>query len=195
MRALERALPLAIACLLISLQSAHATVWTLEQGSQLRFTFLQQGTPVGGRFDRFTADITFDPKNLRKSLFEVEIDTSSIDTGHKDRDTLLRSSNFFDVDRWPTARFVSGPLRHKSGNAYETNGQLTIRDATKNVLLPFSLVIGDDPADPKRQRAVAKGELTISRLDYGVGQGDWASTKTVGDKVVIDFEIRASRLR
>jgi polyisoprenoid-binding protein YceI len=195
MRALQRALPLALVCLLMSLQSALAQVWTLEDGSQIRFTFLQQGSPVEGRFDRFTADITFDPDNLGKSLVEVEIDTTSIDTGHKDRDTLLRSSAFFDVQRWPMAHFASGRITHRGGNAYETKGQLTIRDVTKNVLLPFTLVIGDDPGAPNRLRALAKGELTISRLDYGVGQGDWASTKTVGEKVVIDFEIQASRLR
>jgi len=195
MRALQRALPLALACLLMSFQSALAQVWTVLDGSQVRFTALQQGSPVEGRFDRFTADITFDPENLGKSLVQVEIDTTSIDTGHKDRDKLLRSSAFFDVQRWPTARFTSGRIRHRGGDAYETRGQLTIRDVTKNVLLPFTVVIGDDPGAPDRLRALAKGELTISRLDYGVGQGDWASTKTVGDKVVIDFDIRASRPR
>ena len=66
---------------------------------------------------------------------------------------------------------------------------------TKDVLLPFTLAIGDDPGTPGRLLATAKGELTISRLAYGVGQGEWASTKTVGDQVVIAFEIRASRPR
>jgi polyisoprenoid-binding protein YceI len=195
MRALRTALPLAIVCLLIGIQSAFSQVWKVEGGSQLRFTFLQQGSPVEGRFGKFTADISFDPDHLSKSLFEVEIDTSSIDTGHKDRDTLLRSSNFFYVEMWPMAQFASGPIRHKGGNAYETDGRLTIRGVTKNVLLPFSLVIGEQSGTPGRERAVAKGELTISRLDYGIGQGEWASTKTVGDQVVIAFEIRASRKR
>jgi polyisoprenoid-binding protein YceI len=195
MRAPRTALPLAIVCLLISVQSAFSQVWKVEDGSQLRFTFLQQGSPVGGRFGKFTANITFDPDNLSKSRLEVEIDTSSIDTGHKDRDTLLRSSNFFYVERWPMARFVSGQIRRKGGNAYETDGHLTIRGVTKGVLLPFSLVISNQPGTPDRERAVAKGELTISRLDYGIGQGEWASTKTVGDQVVIAFEIRASRKR
>jgi polyisoprenoid-binding protein YceI len=195
MRALRTALPLTIICLLISVQSALGQVWKVEDGSQLRFTFLQQGSPVEGRFGKFTADITFDPDHLAKSLLKVEIDTSSIDTGHKDRDTLLRSSNFFYVEMWPTARFVSGPIRHKGGNAYETDGRLTIRGVTKNVLLPFSLVISNQSGTRDRERAVATGKLTISRLDYGIGQGEWASTKTVADQVVIAFEIRASRKR
>ena len=54
---------------------------------------------------------------------------------------------------------------------------------------------GATPDDPGLLRADAAGELTISRLDYGVGQGDWASTKTVGEEVVIRIEIRATRPR
>ncbi len=195
MRALQRSLPLALAFLLLGLQNAFAQVWTVEDGSQIRFTALQQGSPVEGRFDRFTADITFDPKDLAKSLVEVEIDASSITTGHKDRDTALRSSAFFDVQRWPMARFRTIELSHGQGNAYQAKGELTIRDVTRAVVLPFTLSIGADPGKPDRLLAEAKGELTISRLDYGVGQGDWASTKTVGEPVVIDIEIRASRPR
>jgi len=195
MHALRKALPLALGCLVLSFQSALAQVWKVEDDSQIRFTALQQGSPVQGRFDRFAAKITFDPDALARSLVEVEIDTASIDTGHKDRDTALRSSFFFDVQHWPTARFTSGAFSHLRGDAYEAQGQLTIRDVTKAVVLPFALTIGDDPSAPGRLLATAKGELTISRLDYGVGQGEWASTKTVGEPVVIDIEIRASRPR
>jgi len=60
-------------------------------------------------------------------------------------------------------------------------------------LLPFELTIGADPAAAGGRLATAAGELRISRLDYGVGQGEWASTKTVGEEVVIRIEIRATR--
>ena len=123
MRALQRSLPLALAGLLLSLQSALAQAWTVEDGSQVRFTALQQGSPVEGGFDRFTADITFYPKDLGKSLVDVQIDTTSIDTGHKDRDTTLRSSAFFDVQRWPMARFRTLQLSHRKGDAYEATGR------------------------------------------------------------------------
>jgi polyisoprenoid-binding protein YceI len=195
MRAFRRALPLAFACLLLSLDSALAQVWTVLDGSQIRFTFLQQGSPTEGRFRDFTANITFYPDQLTKSLVDVRIDTGSIDTGHKDRDTLLRSAAFFDVDHWPTAHFESHRLSHLKGETYEATGELTIRGVTKPVVLPFTVTIGDQPGAADRLLAVAKGELTISRLDYGIGQGEWAATKTVGDPVVMKFDLRASRLR
>jgi len=86
-------------------------------------------------------------------------------------------------------------LAHESGDTYEAHGQLTIRDVTREVKLPFELSIGTDPDAADRLLASAKGDVTISRLDYGLGQGDWASTKTVGEEVVIKIEIRATRPR
>jgi polyisoprenoid-binding protein YceI len=175
--------------------SAGAASWTLEDGSAIRFEAYQQGAPVQGGFERFTADIVFDPDDLAGSRIEVEIDTASITTGHRDRDTALRSPGLFDVERWPTARFASARLEHLGGEAYQAQGDLTIRDVQKDVVLPFTLRIADHPSEPGLQQAAATGELTISRLDFGVGQGEWASTATVGEKVVIAIAIVAAAKR
>jgi polyisoprenoid-binding protein YceI len=172
--------------------SAGAASWTLEEGSAIRFEAYQQGAPVQGGFARFTADILLDPDDLAGSRIEVEIETASITTGHQDRDAALRSPNLFDAERWPTARFASVSLEHLGGEAYEARGQLTIRDMQKDVVLPFTLHITDHPDEPGRLRADATGELTISRLAFGVGQGEWASTTAVGEDVVIGIAIVAA---
>jgi polyisoprenoid-binding protein YceI len=175
--------------------SAGAASWTLEEGSAIRFEAYQQGAPVQGGFARFTADILLDPAALAGSSIEVEIETASITTGHQDRDAALRSLNLFDAERWPTARFASVSLEHLGGEAYEARGQLTIRDVQKDVVLPFTLHITDHPDEPGRLRAEARGEVTISRLDFGVGQGEWASTAAVGEDVVIRVAIVAAAQR
>ncbi len=195
MSAIRRCLLAGLAALWLIGDGALAKPWQVEDGSRIGFTALQQGAPVDGGFEHFTAAIDFDPKDLGHSRVDVKIDTGSIATGHKDRDTLLRSTAFFDVERWPTAHFTSAKLIHRSEDAYEAHGKLTIRDVTRDVVLPFELTIGDAPAAPGKLIAEAKGELTISRLDYGVGKGDWASTKTVGENVVIRIEIKAERPR
>jgi polyisoprenoid-binding protein YceI len=172
--------------------SAFGASWTLEDGSAIRFEAYQQGAPVQGGFERFTAAIVFDPDDLPGSRIEVEIETASIATGHQDRDTALRSSNLFDVERWPTARFVSTELEHLGGDAYQARGQLTIRDVQQSVILPFTLHIADHPDQPGLLRAEASGELVVSRLDYGVGQGEWASTAAVGEEVRVMIAIVAA---
>lgn len=185
---------LALALMLLA-ATAQADSWTPEDGSAIGFTATQQGRPVDGRFERFSADIDFDPDDLAHSRVDVVIDVASIATGHKDRDATLRSASFFDVERWPEARFASGDFVHQQGDRYEAHGQLTMRDVTRNVVLPFELTIGAHPDAGAALQAKANGELTIKRLDYGVGQGDFASTATVGDEVVIRIAIVARRPR
>lgn len=185
---------LLIAALLSGTRAAET--WTLEEEeSRIGFTAFQEGQPVEGSFEGFTAEIVFDQDDLAASRLEVVIDTASIQTGHKDRDTTLRGSSFFEVEQWPTARFVSDELVDAGGDTYEAHGQLTIRDVTNDATLPFELTIEDHPRDPDLLLAQAAGELTISRLEYGVGQGDFASTSTVGEDVVISIEIDATRPR
>jgi polyisoprenoid-binding protein YceI len=186
---------LGIALLPAMLGSAHAESWTIEAGSAIRFEAYQQGAPVQGRFERFSAEVLFDPDDLAGSRIEVEIEVASIATGHADRDTALRSPGLFDAGQWPTARFASTRLEHLGGDDYQARGRLSIRDVQKDVLLPFTLRIADHPRDPGLLRADARGELTISRLDYGVGQGEWASTAAVGAEVVITVEIVAAAAR
>jgi polyisoprenoid-binding protein YceI len=181
-----------LVCLLLAAPAQAAPTWTIEDGSAIRFTAYQEGAPVDGSFGDFTAEIVFDPNDLAASRVTVGIDTASVATGHKDRDTALRSSSFLDVARWPSAGFISERLSHEGGDRYEARGRLTIRDVTREVVLPFQLSLQQEG---ERRRADAQGELTISRLDYGVGQGEWASTGTVGEEVVIRLEIIASAPR
>ena len=171
-----------------------AEEWTvLPDQSRIGFVAYQSGQPVEGSFREFAAEIVFDPEDVDGSRVEVEIDTASITTGHGDRDATLRSSSLFDVERWPTARFVSDELVHNGGEVYEAHGELTIRDVTMEVVLPFELAVGEHPDQAGTLLAEAAGELTISRLEFGVGQGDFESTSTVGDEVVIRIEIEATR--
>lgn len=192
---LRRSLLLVPLALGVLIGTARAESWTLEDDSAVGFTATQQGRPVDGHFERFDADLDFDPDDLGSSRVDVVIDAASIATGHKDRDAALRSSSFFDVERWPEARFTSGEFVHQQGARYEAHGQLTMRDVTRDVVLPFELTIGAHPAAGDALQATAAGALTVKRLDYGVGQGDFASTGTVGDEVVIRIRVVARRPR
>ncbi|MGI9511179.1 MAG: YceI family protein [Geminicoccaceae bacterium] len=168
-------------------------LWTIEEDSALGFIARQQGSPVEGSFGAFDAKIAFDPDDLENSRLDVEIDVTSISTGHTDRDKTLNSPSFFDSATWPSAAFKSSRIAAKGEGQYEAAGTLTMRDVTKEVALPFSLTIEGDSDDPAGLRAEAKGELPILRLDYGIGQGEWTSTGTVADEVVITIDIKATK--
>jgi polyisoprenoid-binding protein YceI len=189
-------LPTLLLALATAVPAHAAETWTVQKDtSRIGFTAFQKEQPVEGSFAAFKAGIVFDEAELGASRVDVEIDAASIDTGHKDRDATLRGSSFFDVEQWSTARFESNELVHKGGNSYEAKGRLTMRDVTKDVTLPFELTIKDHPEEQGLLLAEANGEIAISRLEFGIGQGEFASTSTVADKVVIRIEIAATRPR
>ena len=68
---------------------------------------------------------------------------------------------------------------------------MTLRDVTREVMLPFTLEF--EKGQGGRIKARAKGELQILRLDYGVGQGIWQDVSVVFDEVAISIDILASR--
>ena len=71
----------------------------------------------------------------------------------------------------------------RAGAGWRADGELTIRGVTKPVPVMFTLAPGDGPA-------VMKGNASLNRLAFGLGQGEWASTEWVGDEVDVRFDLR-----
>ena len=174
--------------------AADAPAWTVDYGkSSIVFVGRQMGAPSQGKFKTFTAKVNFDPSALAASSVEVTIDTGSADAGNPDIDKELKRSNWFDVQRFPAARFVTTAIRSRGGNAYEAAAKLTLRDATQDVVLPITIDIAQDPADAAQLVARAKGEMSISRLAFGIGQNEWRDTNIVADAVTIRIDVLARR--
>jgi cytochrome b561/polyisoprenoid-binding protein YceI len=185
---LRRMLPFTSAALLLLVAGAGhaATSWHADpKASELTFQAQQAGAEFEGRFTRFTPEICFDPADLAGSQFKVEIDTRSADTRDRERDETLTGGDFFATQRWPTAHFETTAFAAKGGGKYEARGRLTIRDVTRDLVLPFSFTPAADG-----QHATLAGGTTIRRLDFGVGQGEWTDTTWVGNEVKIHFELK-----
>ncbi|WP_395711826.1 YceI family protein [Reyranella sp.] len=170
--------------------------WAIDpRASKLDFTASQVGAQVSGRLPTWTGTIMLDPAALAAARIDIRIEMSQVSTNNRDVDSLMKGPNFLDVLKFREARFVSTHITAKGGDRYEAQGKLTIRDMTRDVVLPFSLTIVDDPAQPGRVRATARGRLGLKRLDYGVGQNEWASTGQVSNEVTVDVTVVASRPR
>jgi polyisoprenoid-binding protein YceI len=168
--------------------------WTIDPKSSLSFSASQVGSIVSGRFPTWTGEIVLDPSSLATSRIDIKIDTRPVSTNNRDVDSLMKGPNFLDVQKFPEARFVSTAISG-SGERYQAQGKLTIRNVTRDVVLPFTLTIADDPGQPGRLRGTARGRLIIKRLDYGVGQNEWAATGQVADAVTIDLNVTAGRAK
>ena len=174
--------------------AAPDDVWAIDpRASTLAFTASQVGAFVNGRFPAWTGEIVLDPATLSAARIDIRIQTLAATTSSRDIDSLLKGANFLDVQRFPEARFIANSVVRAGGDRYEARGKLTIRDVTRDAVLPFTLTLTDDPSRPGTLRAAARGRLLIKRLDYGVGQGEWSATGQVADDVTIDVSVLASR--
>ncbi|OFX05053.1 MAG: hypothetical protein A3D94_19170 [Alphaproteobacteria bacterium RIFCSPHIGHO2_12_FULL_66_14] len=174
--------------------AAPQDAWTIDpRASSLTFTATQVGAFVNGRFPNWTGDIVLDPTAPDAARIDIRIQTPTATANNRDVDSLMKGANFLDVQKFPEARFITSSVVAAGGNRYEARGKLTIRDVTRDALLPFTLAIVDDPAQPGALRATARGRLIVKRLDYGVGQSEWAGTGQVADEVIIEVNVVASR--
>ncbi|HEX7012660.1 MAG TPA: YceI family protein [Steroidobacteraceae bacterium] len=161
-----------------------ATQWTLQPGeSQLTFVATQAGAKFEGRFEKFEADITFDPESLAGARFDVRVDLRSVNTQDSERDSIIKGPDLFDVDRWPTAHYVADSFTAKGGGKFTARGKLTLRDVTRVVPIEFTF-------ERANGGAWLKGSATLNRLDFGVGQGEWKDTESVGNEVAVRFSLR-----
>jgi polyisoprenoid-binding protein YceI len=149
---------------------------------------------VRGRFAKFGGKAAIDEHDFTRSSVEATIDAASIDTGIADRDTHLRSGDFFDVERFPALTFKSTGIEKLGDTRYRVTGDLTIRDATREVALDVEYGgIGKDPWGNVRAGFTAKASL--DRKDFGLGWNQVleAGGVLVGERVEIEIEIEAVR--
>lgn len=139
-----------------------------------------------GRFRDFTGTITYDPALPHKTMVEFVIQAASIDSRNEDRDKALRSTEFFDVGRFPTLSFRS-TVTVSPENGLLVTGNLTIRGVTRQVTVPVQ-VNGVTSVGTIGEIAGFESTFTIKRLDFGVARG-W---DILGNDVVITLQIGAS---
>lgn len=149
---------------------------------------------VGGQFRDFSGTIAFDPGNIDASSVEVAIKAASIDTAVADRDTHLKSDDFFATETYPDITFKSDRVVSTGENAFTVAGTLTIRGTSKNIELPVSyLGAAKDPWG--NEKLGFEASIRLNRKDFGL---TWnAALETggflVGDDVDVTLNVQASR--
>src|SRR5256885_14249027 len=99
-----------------------------------------------GRFTRWSGQLRFDAKNPSASSAEVIIDPASLDTADAQRDAHLRSADFFDVEKYPSASFRSTKVEDLGKGHYAVTGDLTVHGTTRPVTLDVTYEgSGKDP--------------------------------------------------
>ncbi len=160
---------------------ASAADYTQAAGSTQAVASRYDGERVTGRFDRFDTQVSFDPARPESGHLDVTIGLASATTGNADRDSTLKTADFFDVGKYAQARYTASGFRKLADGQYAADGTLELRGVRKPVTLTFSWTDGAQP--------VLAGKAVVRRLDFGVGSGDWADTGTIPDAVNISTRV------
>ena len=183
-------LPALLLVLVSPLALAQASAWTPDPAhSEVDFSILHLSlSNVRGRFGTVAGTIMLDQADLTRSSVNVTIDVSSVDSGESSRDSILKSSSFFYVDKYPKATFVSSSVQ-KTASGLTVTGNLTVRGVTKPVTLTVEGPNGPVTGMDQKLHAGFTAETTIDRRDFGIGTA--FPTAVVGDqvKLSIDLEI------
>jgi polyisoprenoid-binding protein YceI len=145
-------------------------------------------TKVRGRFTSFTGTVTI-AENPLDSKVEANVDLGSVTTGDEQRDTHLRSADFFDIDQHPTMTFTSTGIK-EAGDDYVMTGDLTVAGKTRSV--DFDLTFDGVQKDPwGGTRAGFTAETEVSRKDWELTWNVALETGgvLVGDKVKIELDV------
>jgi polyisoprenoid-binding protein YceI len=147
---------------------------------------------VRGTFTRWSGTVQAPGDDFAKAIVNVTIDASSIDTGVAQRDTHLKSADFFDVEQFPELRFVARRVQPRAGAELDVIGDLTIKGITREVVLRVEP--HGQAKDPwGNVRAAFTAKTSIDRKDFGLTWNQVLETGgvMVGDRVEIEAEIQA----
>ncbi|HWV09897.1 YceI family protein [Pseudomonas sp.] len=120
-----------------------------------------------GTFKDFDGSFSFDEKNPEASKVNVTLNTTSVDTNHAERDKHIRSGDFLNVSKHPTATFESTSVKSTGEGAADITGNLTLNGVTKPVVIAAKFVgQGDDPWGG--YRAGFEGTTTLKLKDFDI---------------------------
>jgi polyisoprenoid-binding protein YceI len=174
--------------------SMSAENWTLDTvHSSVNFWVRHlMVTKVHGRFAKWTGTLAFDEQAPASSRLEVEIDASSVDTKEPGRDAHLRSADFFDVEKFPTLKFVATKIEKTGDNEFKLDGDLTMHGATHPVSLDVEYN-GRAKHPQMGERAGFSARGSLNRKEWGLvwNQALDAGGLALSDKIEIVLEIEA----
>jgi len=147
--------------------------------SEIRFVSKAMGASVEGRFRRWKANVDFRPNDPGKSKANLEVELASVDLASEATEAETRHAAWFDTAKFPVATFASTAVRGLSADRYEIAGTLAMKGVTKDIVVPVTL------RKDAGGNAVAEGQFTLKRLDFKIGEGEWADTSAVANDVVV----------
>jgi polyisoprenoid-binding protein YceI len=166
--------------------------WNIDAAhSEINFTVRHMMiSNVRGRFEKFSGTVEFNEQNPEQSSVDVEIEAASVNTRDPQRDTHLRSPDFFNAEAYPYLHFKSKQIKVSDSNRGLVYGDLTIRNITKEVVLDVEYS-GEAKSPWGSISAGFSASTKINRKDWDLVWNVALETggMLVGDEIKISVEI------
>ena len=171
----------------VSIDQPTEYYWRMDPAaSRLEFHAVEEGRAFEGFFATFSTDIVLNPTDLSTASIVAVVDLGSVDAGNADRNATLPDKEWFWTKKFPEAVFRTQEIRLDGEDGYVAIGALTIKGREVPIKLPFSLSISGN-------HAVAEGQVTLNRMDFGVGTGGYKSDDWISHQVNVKLHIEADR--
>ena len=153
--------------------------------SEITFVSKQMGVPVEGRFKLWTAQIAFDPRKPEAGKIGFTIQAGSASFGAAETDAEVSKPAWFNIANFPHASFQSSAVKALGAGKFEVRGALVIKGVSHDVLVPVTVTQAGSAS-------TATGSFNIKRLDFRIGDGEWADTSMVANDVQVKFKLALS---
>lgn len=150
--------------------------------SEIAFVSKQLGVPVEGKFSKFDAQVVFDPRKPETGKVALAIEIASAALGVPEVDVELPKPIWFSSAKFPQATFQSTAINGLGSGRFEVAGKLTIKGNTRDVVVPIALTQSGTVT-------TASGTFAIKRLEFKIGEGEWADTSMVANDVQVKFKL------
>ncbi len=157
----------------------------VDAKSSVKFIIKNFGMDTEGKFSGIAGSIQFNTADLKKAIFSVSIDASTVSTDIEPRDNNLKEAAYLDVARHPRVSFESRQVTRigKSEN-FLLKGVLTIKGTAKEISFPFKV-------DNVEDGLLFNGEMKLSRADFRIGVG----SVVLSDHFIVVLSVFARKMQ
>lgn len=163
--------------------TASAQQKLLPAQSEVTFVAKQMGVPLDGKFGKFDAHVALDIKKPEAGKVNFSIDLGSAVVGDVETIKELKKPEWFNVSKFPTATFTSSSIKPAGAGKLELAGTLSIKAIVRQLTVPVTLTPGGNGV------TVVQGNFNLKRIDFKIGEGDWADISIVANDVVVKFKL------
>ena len=184
MRGIRTVVQLVAALLLASAAHAQsaAPAKLVPAQSEVTFQIKQSGVPVDGKFKRFDAQLALDPKAPQTGSVTVSIDTGSATVGFPESDVELPRAPWFNTAKFPRAVFQASAISPLGAGRFQAKGKLDLKGNPRDLVVPVTIV-------QSGAQSTASGEFVVRRLDFKIGEKEWADLSLVANDVRVRFKL------